>query len=129
MKNSLRLLSMIILFLVTSCDKENVSLDRETITGRWKLTETLADIGNGSGKWTPVAPKDTKIVEFRADGSLSGNAFPDYVDYILEDSVTINLIRKDLHLGVYRYSFENGKLNMGYKGCIEACGLRFEKIE
>jgi hypothetical protein len=129
MRNSLRTLSMIILFLVTSCDKENVSLDRKTITGRWKLMETLADIGDGRGRWTAVSTKNTKIVEFRADGTLSGNAFPDYTDYTVEDSATINLIRKDLHVGAYRYSFENGKLNMGNKGCIEACGLKFEKIE
>jgi len=132
MKKSLQVLSMLILFLITSCDKENVNLDSKSLTGKWKLTESLADIGNGQSSWKEVSKKDIKRVEFKANGELAGDAFPDYVSYSIKDSVTISMTHKNQSIQNYTFRFEDNKLSMSPAGpimCIEACGSRFEKMD
>lgn len=135
MKKSLKILSLItlaFLFLLGSCDKENANLDRKSLSGKWILTESLADIGNGKGTWKAVPKKDVKHVEFKADGALSGDAFPDYISYTIKDSVTISMTHKNQSIQNYTYRFEDDKLSMSPAGpmiCIEGCGSRFEKIQ
>lgn len=132
MKNSLKVLSLLFIFLISSCDKENVNLDRKSLTGKWKLTETFADIGNGKAKWKAVSKKEVKHVEFRANGELGGDAFPDYISYAIKDSVTISMTHKNQSIQNYSYQFEDDKLSMSPAGpimCIEGCGIRFEKVQ
>lgn len=38
---------------VTAC-KKNIQLHNSSIVGKWKLSEYLADPGDGSGTWQPA---------------------------------------------------------------------------
>lgn len=134
MKKSLQVLSTLFVFLLlfASCDKENVKLDAENLTGKWRLSAYLADIGDGKGKWKAVSNKDVRYVDFKADGGLAGDAFEGYISYVIKDSVTITMTHKNQSIQNYTYGFEDGKLSMSPAGpimCIEGCGTRFEKIE
>src|SRR5882757_1019337 len=123
---SFTLLLFLGLFLIT-CKKDNSAGDN-TLTGRWKLTETYADPGNGKENYIPV-PKDNKdYAIFSTNGTLSGTAFSNAVSYVVKDSVTIAITSKDNSIENYGYKITNGVLQMSPAGpifCIEGCGARF----
>jgi len=117
------------LFLIT-CKKDNSGVVDNTLTGRWKLSETYADPGDGSGKYLPVAKTNTAYVIFNADGTLIGTAFPNDVSYAIKDSVTLAITSKSHAVENYAYKITNGVLQMSPAGpifCIEGCGQRFTK--
>lgn len=129
MKTSIQAFSIILLFLFAACDKEAVKLDSNSLPGTWKLRESYMSDG-GKGKWK----KSTAdiVVEFKADGKLAGNAYPDYVSYNIKDAATIVLLKKDSTEQNYAYELKNGILSMNPSGpiiCIEGCGSRFYKIK
>jgi hypothetical protein len=66
-------LPIAIILFARACGKKNVK-GNGTLTGKWKLVESLADPGNGSGKREPV-PTST-YVQFYANGNLGGTTFP-----------------------------------------------------
>jgi hypothetical protein len=119
------------LFLIT-CKKDNSGGNDNTLTGKWKLTETLDDPGNGSGKWMAVPQKaNYDYVTFNSSGKLGGTVFSTDVTYALKDSITLTFTSKDGVLQNYRYSIKNGTLVMSPAGpimCIEGCGIKFIKV-
>ncbi len=120
-------LPITIILFTSACGKENVK-GNSTLTGKWKLVESLADPGNGSGKWEPV-PTST-YVQFYANGNLGGTTFPSYVSYTVKDSVTLTFIQANKTIQNYRYKISHDTLSMSPAGpimCIEACGIRFKK--
>jgi hypothetical protein len=128
MKRAITLFSIVILFFFTACDKENVKLDTNTLPGTWKISESFSSNG-GKGEWT--RNKSNLVVEFKADGSLAGNVYPDYVTYIVKDGSTIVFMKKDKTEQSYAYKLSEGTLTMSPSGpimCIEGCADRFRKI-
>jgi hypothetical protein len=65
-------LSLIFLFAtITSCSttfNSPADLDTKEITGKWQLTESLADPGDGSGTWQTV--ENGRTLEFDEDGMV-----------------------------------------------------------
>lgn len=121
-------LIIVIFLFVSACKKEHSPKGTATLTGKWKLVESLSDPGDGSGKWLPVATHTT--FELKDNGTVSGTAFPTYVTYILKDSVTITFKQADTVIQNYRYHISQDTLSMSPDGpirCYEACGIRFKK--
>lgn len=127
-----------ILFFFAACSKDNtesagLSADPSVLTGKWKLSETRMDIGDGKSEWKPVEKGTDKYLEFKENGSLSGNTFPNYPLYSLKDSSIIMFKEADgIKYQNYRYELKDGKLSMSPAGpiwCIEACGGRYIKVE
>lgn len=119
---TLRVLTFIFSILfVNACSKS----DLEGLNGKWKLTEQLADPGDGSGKWMRSEAKNSYII-FNADGTVSGNLYVNYKFYNVIDSTKIEFTLQDDTKRVLFYKLSGGSLEiMG--ACIEACGSRFRK--
>lgn len=118
------------LFIIT-CKKDNSATDN-TLTGKWKLTETYADPGDGSGKYMAVPKTNTDYVIFNTNGALTGTAFANDVSYVVKDSVTLAITSKNNEVENYAYNITNGVLQMSPAGpnfCIEGCGQRFSKVK
>jgi hypothetical protein len=129
MKSAIRVFAILLVFVFAACDKEDVKLDTNSIPGTWKLRESY--ISNGAeGNWEKS--KADLVVEFKADSSLAGNAYPEYVTYKVKDASTIVLFKKDNTAQNYTYALKDGTLSMSPSGpifCIEGCGQRFYKIK
>ena len=129
MKATLKILSVALIFLFSACKKEEVTLDSSSLPGKWWMSESYMDIGNGKGNWKKT--KSNVLLEFKNDGSIAGNAFPHYVRYTVKDSVTLVFYTQDETEQNYSYDFVNGKLSMSPAGptwCTDGCGTRFTKI-
>lgn len=118
--------------LFVTCKKDSHTAN-VTLTGKWKLTESLLDPGDGSGKWQPVPSSAVSVyVQFDNDGKLEGTAFPGYVSYVVKDSVTLTFTSKDNVLQNYRYSIKIDTIVMSPDGpirCYEACGAKYVKVK
>lgn len=128
MKYYAGVLLMAATLLVTACGKEGVKSGNKSLTGKWKLVQTLLDPGNGSGVWT-VAVASTEL-QLNADGTMGGTTFPEYVSYTVKDSVTLTFSQADKTIQNYRYKISHDTLSMSPDGpirCYEACGIRFKK--
>lgn len=132
MKALYNLSFIIVFFLISSCDKESLNKNTDLL-GKWNLTETLADPGNGSGKWRAVSKNEpVSDVEFKESGELQGSYFDGYIRYKLKDSVTFTVIKKDKSEQNYRFNIKGNELSISPAGplvCFEACGSRFVKID
>ena len=123
MKKLALLLSIVLITMYVSCKKENDGPGE--IYGRWKLTETLSDPGDGSGKYIKV--KEDKYVAFDASGKILGDALPDLLTFRILDSVRIEVTAKNQKQPLtYWYKVSRTKLTLN-PPCIEGCGLRFER--
>lgn len=90
MKN-IYLMLWIVLLLSSSCKKnENTSTE---IYGTWRLTEALADIGNGKGKYQTVTGKPKYLILSRS-GEVSGEAINGLVSFKVLDSVKMETYSK-----------------------------------
>ncbi len=121
---------LVLCFAVTfnSCNKNaNDINDNPLLEGKWKVTETLADPGDGSGVWQPVNKPDFYFIRFRNNESVETNYYSDIVLPVsykkLNDSalVFINSNGDSLYR---RFKIEAGTLTIT-GGCYEACGTKF----
>ena len=138
MKGFTKIIVLAAILLFAACSKNNMEVidvygNPSVLKGKWKLFETLADPGDGSGQWTKVPKNSEDYLIFGEEGKLSGNSFKEYSMYAVQDSVTLKFTKTD---GVtyqnYRYKLQGGALSMSPAGpimCIEACGIRFKKVE
>jgi hypothetical protein len=130
MKFATKLLSIVLVLFFAACDKDDAKLDRNTLPGKWKLSESWASEGSGKQDWKPV--KTQVLVQFKDDGSLAGNAFEGYVSYVIKDSKTLVLMKADKTEQNYSYTLTDGKLTLSPAGpiyCIEGCGSRYIKTK
>lgn len=132
MKTLFKLTSILCLFFVISCSKDksvdNPGLD-PALNGKWKLIETLADPGNGSGKWRPVdnnAPIETIL--FKKDGKLEWSSYKEFRVYTKSDSVTLSFVKIDASVRNYFYKVKTDTLILS-PPCIEGCGYKYTKIK
>ena len=100
-----------------------------SLVGKWQLTETLADIGDGKGTWTPATKDSLQFVEFTKDGKVSGNAFDNTTAYKLIDSNHVEFsITGNTSLVTHRYKVTATTLLLN-PPCREACGMRFIRMK
>ncbi|KAA8486838.1 hypothetical protein BDE36_1088 [Arcticibacter tournemirensis] len=135
----MKTLSYVLLTLISvitlSCERGDGpdGLDRTALLGKWRLSESLADPGDGSGRWKPVDEEySKKIVEFKRNGKLGGTAFGDLNQYVIKDSVTITFLKANKKEQEYWYSIKDDTLAMGPTWpthCLEPCGMRFVKVK
>ena len=128
MNNILLLLLVVVAGLTPSCSKTNSNL-----IGRWKLVETLADPGDGSGTFRRVS--SNKTLEFHSDGKLTSNGeicsisnetgSPSTGRFSLADSTIVGDNCRDLYRKI---TFEkHGKILILNFPCIEPCRAKFKK--
>ena len=68
---------ILLLFLsgvLFSCHKNDEELAPTSLAGTWKLTEVLADIGDGKGTFHPVS--SNKNLVFVSDNKVTSNGTP-----------------------------------------------------
>jgi len=68
---------ILLLFLsgvLFSCHKNDEELAPTSLAGTWKLTEVLADIGDGKGTFQPVS--SNKNLVFVSDNKVTSNGTP-----------------------------------------------------
>lgn len=121
----------ILSFILISCSKSEVNKKGEIqVAGKWKLTESLVDIGNGNGKWTKVSNSNVSYpyIIFKNDSTLESNIFVDMRRYSIIDSTKIRFTFFDNRKITYSYSMKNSSLVIN-PPCIEGCGYRFEKTD
>ncbi|HEY5369642.1 MAG TPA: hypothetical protein VIJ75_11690 [Hanamia sp.] len=53
---------------LSACKKE---VQDNQFVGKWQLTASLADPGDGSGRWQSADPTNPQYIEFRADSTLA----------------------------------------------------------
>lgn len=117
----------IILFL--SCSKDSVKLPKRDLplTGKWILTETLADPGDGSGKWTKADKPNYYFIQFNSDKTINTNVYDGFgnpIKYMNTDS-TLNLIYSGGGSILLNYKIDDPYLTIT-GGCYEACGSKFK---
>lgn len=122
MKIFYNLIIVFIFLSVTACEKFRSDT---SLTGKWKLTETLADPGDGSGKWVSVKNSDSYL-QINADGTLSSNNFINYKQYRVIDDQKIEFIYQNGMTTILNYKLNGNSLEIK-GGCIEACGSRYKK--
>lgn len=119
-----------IMIVLSACKKENSGNE---LTGKWQLTATLIDPGDGTGTWMPASQVvSTNYVKFDTNGALEGTAFPQYVTYKLKGSDTVTFTAKDNTLQNYRYVIKSDTMVMSPAGpiiCYERCGIKFAKVK
>ena len=122
----MRKLALILLCITAcfsiSCKKQS---NRENnIYGKWKLTEILADPGDGSGKYMPVKGA-AKYVVLEESGKILGEAFPEATSFRIVDSIHLEITFKDRKEPVgFGFKLSGNMLTIN-PPCFEACGNRF----
>lgn len=132
MKKSILLLAM--LNLLFSCNKNEQELaSNPTLAGTWKLTEVLADIGDGKGTFQTV--DSNKNIVFIGNDKVASNGI--LCDMSIESNSsttgtyseannTINPSNcKNLTI---KYELKNNSLILFYP-CIEACQVKYIKVQ
>jgi len=129
MKKILLLLLAFASVIHVSCKKSDNNNDGSSeVYGKWKLTETMFDIGNGKGKYTKVNGKIKYLtLEKSADkaGKFKGDAFPDLFSFRILDSVKMEVYSNTYKMPiVYQYKVSAKSLQLN-PPCFEGCGYRF----
>ncbi|UOB18073.1 hypothetical protein [Abyssalbus ytuae] len=118
------------LFFLYCSNSDNEQVENSDITGKWKLTEYLADPGDGSGTFKPT--EIFKTMEFSENGNLTITNGTICVLNFEEEPPQINLsytiednkIITD-ECEVF-YEFQNNNLII-WQPCIEGCGEKYIK--
>lgn len=122
MKTFHKLYLAFLILSLTACEKFGSDT---SLTGKWKLTETLADPGDGSGKWVSVKNSDSYLL-INADGTVSGNNFRNFKQYRVIDDQKIEFIYQNGTPTILSYKLSGNSLEIS-GGCFEACGSRFRR--
>jgi hypothetical protein len=123
------LIVMLLIAVAPACSIFKHRVTSSPLVGRWQLTETLSDPGDGSGKWMPAETGSKLYIIFDTDGSVSGNGLPGTTRFAYTDSTHIALTQKGNALPVkYRYKISQNILELN-PPCREACGMRYVQIK
>jgi hypothetical protein len=134
----LRCFSIILALLSASCQSEQSVLEdfaeKESaglVESKWKLIETLADIGDGKGTFQPTSFENT--ISFFKDGTFLSSVT------LCHDasSITGTFDLTDGRLTPkgceeffpFRMSIENNIMIITPGGCIERCGQKYSRID
>ncbi|MFC4211894.1 hypothetical protein ACFOWA_11915 [Pedobacter lithocola] len=117
------LMAITIFISYTSCKKNGIDDGPGELYGKWKLTETLSDPGDGSGRYIKV--KGDKYLVMSRTGKMEGDALPDLSDFKILDSLTMEVTSKTYNRTLqYRYKATANTLTLN-PPCFEGCGFRF----
>lgn len=118
--------------IITACDKNDQNTTFPTLVGSWKLTEILADPGNGSGTFQPVT--SNKTLEFDNNGNVTSNGFicDMSTGTNLNSSGTYSLTNRTINSNscpnnTIQFELNNGSLILTYP-CIEPCKAKFIRL-
>ncbi len=126
---------VIFIFVVATIAACTNNDNQETeLIGTWKLTEVLADPGDGSGTFHSV--DSDKTLEFHPDGTVSCNGI--ICDMSIESNISSGgtysltdstITPTDCQNSVITIQFEQtGSILVLYYPCIEPCKSKFVKI-
>lgn len=128
------LVILIAFFTLLSCSSEDIN--SSNIVGTWKLTQVLADPGDGSGVFSDI--DSDKTITFFSDDTFLSNGNLCFFDSITPEategafSIEYENITpyncETFHLIDLNYKIENGTLIV-YFHCIEACAEKYTKIK
>ncbi|RZM27798.1 MAG: hypothetical protein EOO88_11395 [Pedobacter sp.] len=114
--------------LFSSCEKDGVNTP--TLLGTWKLTESYADPGDGSGKYVKVPKDSQKLLVIGEDGTITGDALPVSSYKVLSDPDRLQvLVKGQTNPIIFFYKLSGNTLNLTGGGCIEGCGSKFERVK
>jgi len=121
------------ILLLLSCSSDDV--DSSNIVGKWKLTQVLADPGDGSGTFVDVESNKTIIFlsdeTFSSNGNLCvfGSITPVTTEGVFstEDEIIYPSTCESFARIGLNYTIEDGALTIFYQ-CIEACAEKYKKI-
>lgn len=129
MKNKLYTTIILLIIAFAACTSIKRKSNAPAIAGKWQLTETLADIGDGKATWTPASKDSIQSVEFSKDGKVSGNALYSTTAYKVTDSTHVEFtITGNTSTVTHRYQVTDTTLLLN-PPCREACGMRFIRMK
>ena len=113
-----------IIFSIISCQKSSQA-KHSNLVGKWKLTESYMDPGDGSGVWQAADPAHPGYIEFKSDGTLITTPYNIYAAtrYKTTSDSTVLFIRETDTLPM-RYNFSKTLLVL-YPPCDEGCGQKY----
>ena len=122
---------IIIILLFTSCKSDSAD---EKLLSSWQHIESLIDIGDGNGTFSPVDSK--KVITFHDNGTVTSTvSFCDNTQEETGMTATYDKNAKLITPGACNtsrqktaYYFENEFLILNYQGCIEPCLEKYERI-
>jgi hypothetical protein len=124
MKKILLILLAAASIIYVSCKKTDDNDGPGEVYGKWKLTETMQDPGDGSGKYIKVTG-DAKYITLDKSGKFEGDAIPELLTFKILDSVRMEVTGKNQSQPYnYRYKVSAKSLTLN-PPCIEGCGFRF----
>ncbi|MEZ4855066.1 MAG: hypothetical protein R2812_01165 [Gelidibacter sp.] len=127
------ILYIAIAIFMVSCSNDDTPNGHEPVS-KWKLTEILADPGDGSGTFNPVL--SDKTVTFYSDGIIKSNGnlceigtdtTQGSTGTYTSDTIVPDSCPSEASLGI-SYTIEASVLIIHYP-CIEACAEKYELIE
>lgn len=125
-------LLIMIIGIIYSCNKNDESLNLSDLEGRWKLSEILADPGNGSGTFQSVTSNKTLI--FDNNGNVTSNGFMCDMSSgtNLSSSGTYSLINGTINSSScpninIQFELNNNTLLLIYP-CIEPCKSKYIRV-
>jgi len=127
--------------LTLSCDEKEccVDLDDETtsILGQWILSERGFSPGSGYIV-EPVSSEPPQIIELKGNGELASTVggLTDYKFYAVDGDV-VGFFRtypgpapdRSTFTHSYQVVYENGKLKLYFRYCVEGCHLGFKRLD
>lgn len=126
-KNEMRniLLLVLVAFTFAACKKD---VQNSGLVGKWKLTEYLADPGDGSGTWQPADPSNPQYIEFKKDGTVnySSTATNSSARYEITSDSTMTFF-SDAGDSPFRYQLSGNALSLT-PPCIEPCGQKYIRV-
>jgi len=134
MKRSICIFGCLLAILTFGCSKGSKKATEggnSSLLGKWILVETLADPGDGSGKWTAVDKPNYYYLQLDPNGNVETNCFTGLggakTFAIVNDSVmNITFGSGQSNRYFYRIGVDDPTLTIT-GGCIEACGSKFER--
>jgi hypothetical protein len=111
---------------IASCGKGDAA--GPGVLGKWIVTESYADPGDGSGTWKKHGkPYDYYL--FKSDSTVEigteGKADKQTIRFSVLDSNRVKFAFAQNPL-IYGYTLKNNRLTL-HPPCIEGCGMRLER--
>lgn len=131
MKN--RIVLMALLGIVCACTKSDSSPVKSTLVGSWKLSEILADPGNGSGTFRAVTSNKTITFDNKGNVGCNGVICDMFNDASTKASIgTYSVIdatitSADCANTKINYVLKNDTVILIYP-CIEACKAKYIRL-
>jgi hypothetical protein len=132
MKTKILALAVIILTVI-SCSKNDDDTLNSLLKGTWKLTEVLADPGDGSGTFNSV--NSNKILIFSNGGNLSSNGV--ICDMSIETNVNSTGTYSEVNSTINSTNCPNSTIKYELNGntliliypCFEPCKAKYTRVQ